>query len=83
MGKLQAAQESQCTLQSECEQYRSVLAETVRLYTNILFLFKGNGIKPDFFPSCSIGGDAENTSEECRGGGEGVEDPDNGVRGQT
>uniref|UniRef100_A0A673LKN2 Ribosome binding protein 1a n=1 Tax=Sinocyclocheilus rhinocerous TaxID=307959 RepID=A0A673LKN2_9TELE len=28
MGKLQAAQESQCTLQSECEQYRSVLAET-------------------------------------------------------
>lgn len=36
-----------------------------------------------FVSWCSIGGDAENTSEECRGGGEGVEDPDNGVRGET
>lgn len=52
MGKLQAAQESQCTLQSECEQYRSVLAETVRLYTKNLFQqsLNGNEIEPYLFP---------------------------------
>lgn len=37
MEKLQAAQEGQCTLQAECEQYRSVLAETVRLYFSKCF----------------------------------------------
>lgn len=82
MEKLQSAQEGQSTLQAECEQYRSVLAETVRLYFSMCFCQALMELGLTWFTSCCYTGrNAKNPSEECGGGGGGVEIQDNGIRG--
>lgn len=63
--KLKEAEESHSSLQAECDQYRTVLAETV-IHKHLCLVYIIISISKYNLSSFS-GGNAEASAEECRG----------------
>lgn len=72
--KLKEAEESHGTLQAECEQYRTVLAETVPAPNNFTRKRAKELARLLLLASSAFSGrNAETSSDKCRRGGGGVE----------
>lgn len=81
--KLNEAEETQRILQKDCETYKKVLAETVRLDLTGLCRFQSLCGARSNFPAVSTGGHLTATPEQRGAGGVSLEGEAGGFTGRT